>query len=197
MKDPYQVLGVSPTADDDEIKRAYRELARKYHPDNFAADNPLADLATEKMKEINEAYNEIRNMRSGKSSSGSSAFTDIRVMINNGRFADAETELEKTPAHLRNAEWHYLRSVVYMRRGWTNDAMNELNIACQMDPNNQEYAQAREMFRSRAAGYGGDYRQTRGGQTSAGGCTACDVCQGLLIADCCCECMGGDLIRCC
>ncbi len=197
MKDPYKILGVSPDADDEEIKHAYRELARKYHPDNFSADNPLADLATEKMKEINEAYNEIRNLRAGKGGS-SSSFSDIRTMINRGRYADADTELEKVPAHLRSAEWHYLKSVVYMRRGWTNDAMNELNRACEMDPNNMEYRQARDMFQSRAAGYGGDYRGGPNGPTSArGGCSTCDMCSGLLAADCCCECLGGDLISCC
>ena len=69
-KDPYQVLGVSRDASDEEIKRAYRELARKYHPDNYTKDNPLADLATEKMKEINEAYDTIRDMlwKMGKTS---------------------------------------------------------------------------------------------------------------------------------
>ncbi|MCD8332320.1 MAG: DnaJ domain-containing protein, partial [Oscillospiraceae bacterium] len=64
MSDPYQVLGVKSDASDEEIKRAYRELARKYHPDNYQ-NNPLADLAEEKMKDINEAYDAIINQRSG------------------------------------------------------------------------------------------------------------------------------------
>ena len=63
MNDPYQTLGVSENASDEEIKKAYRDLARKYHPDNYH-DNPLADLAQEKMKEINAAYEEINRRRS-------------------------------------------------------------------------------------------------------------------------------------
>ena len=62
MRDPYQVLGVPSTATDEEVKKAYRNLAKKYHPDNYH-DDPLADLAQEKMKEINEAY-ELLNARS-------------------------------------------------------------------------------------------------------------------------------------
>ena len=65
MNDPYSVLGVSPDASDEEIKRAYRELARKYHPDNYQ-NNPLADLAEEKMKAINEAYDANTKRRSGR-----------------------------------------------------------------------------------------------------------------------------------
>lgn len=64
MNDPYSVLGITPDASDDEVKRAYRALARKYHPDNYQ-DNPLADLAEAKMKEINEAYESITKMRAG------------------------------------------------------------------------------------------------------------------------------------
>ena len=64
MRDPYSVLGVDQNASDEEIKKAYRELARKYHPDNYQ-NNPLADLAEEKMKEINEAYDAITKSRAG------------------------------------------------------------------------------------------------------------------------------------
>ena len=67
MRDPYSVLGISQNASDDEVKKAYRELARKYHPDNYH-DNPLADLAQEKMKEINAAYDAIQREQREKKS---------------------------------------------------------------------------------------------------------------------------------
>ena len=66
ITDPYKVLGISPDASDDEVKRAYRELSRKYHPDANSG-NPLADLAEEKFKEVQTAYSQIMDMRSGKS----------------------------------------------------------------------------------------------------------------------------------
>ena len=75
MNNPYRILGVSPNATDDEIKQAYRELARKYHPDKYR-DSDLADLAEEKMKEINAAYEEIRKQRSsGKQGAGTAGFS--------------------------------------------------------------------------------------------------------------------------
>ena len=68
MKDPYKVLGVAREATDEEIKKAYRELARKYHPDNYV-NNPLADLVEEKMKEVNEAYDQIQKERAAPGAS--------------------------------------------------------------------------------------------------------------------------------
>ena len=59
---PYEVLGVSENADEETIKKAYKELVKKYHPDRYI-NNPLADLAAEKMKEINKAYDMITNKR--------------------------------------------------------------------------------------------------------------------------------------
>ena len=73
MNDPYQTLGISEGASDEEVKKAYRELARKYHPDNYH-DNPLADLAQEKMKEVNAAYEEINRRRGGGGSTGGSGY---------------------------------------------------------------------------------------------------------------------------
>jgi DnaJ-class molecular chaperone len=88
MTNPYTVLGVDRTATDDEIKKAYRELAKKYHPDNYA-DSPLADLAEEKMKEINEAYDAIQRERAESARSGRytySEFAEIRSYIEKGDF---------------------------------------------------------------------------------------------------------------
>ena len=201
MTDPYKVLGISPNATDIEVKNAYRALARKYHPDNYDSSNPLAELASEKMKEINEAYEQIMQSRrtsSGRTSGAGGAtatYAEIRQMINARRIRDAEMALSRIPSAERVADWHYLESLVLMQRGFVNDAMRELEIACQMEPNNQEYQKAKEMFNQASAGYGRNYY---GGTTyQSGGCSTCDMCQGLICADCCCECLGGDLISCC
>ena len=197
MKSPYEILGVSQNATDEEIKKAYHALARKYHPDNFSSNPDMAELAEEKMKEINEAYDEIKRLREG-SSSGSTTYTAIRQLINMGRFADAEMELEKIPNNLRTADWHYLKSILLMRRGWTADAMRELGIACSMDPNNPEYQRAKEEFDRRTNTYSAGYAGSRGSyQQKNDAERTADCCTQLICLDCCCECMGGDLISCC
>ena len=197
MKDPYEVLGVRPDASDDEVKDAYRQLARKYHPDNYG-DNPLSDLAKEKMQEINEAYDTIiRTRRAGGKAGGGQAngtqYTDIRNLIRSGRVVDAETLLDGIPAPSRDAEWYFLKGSVLYKKGWLDEAFNHFATATRMDPTNQEYRTAyQQLERQRQTGA---YRPV--GVAPVGGCSGCDVCQGLICADCCCECMGGDLIRCC
>ena len=199
MTDPYKVLGVAHDATDIEVKNAYRALARKYHPDAYASNPDMAELATEKMKEVNEAYDTImRERKEGGNGGGAknTSYAEIRTMVNARRMREAETALSRIPLAERTADWHFLESLVLMHRGYVNDAMRELETACQMEPDNMEYQQAKQMFNQSAAGYGRTYY---GGQNAynQGGCSTCDICQGLICADCCCECMGGDLISCC
>ena len=201
MRDPYEVLGISPNATDDEVKTAYRNLARKYHPDNYT-NNPLSDLAQEKMQEINEAYDAIVRMRKEGTghqnggyrapNGGPSRYGDVRNMIMQNRVMDAEMLLDGVPAYARDAEWFFLKGSVLHKKGWLEEAYNHFATACRMDPNNFEYRQA--FNRANAGRQTGSYHT---GPAGGAGCTGCDVCQTLICLDCCCECMGSDLIACC
>ncbi|MBQ3556336.1 MAG: DnaJ domain-containing protein [Oscillospiraceae bacterium] len=163
MNDPYSVLGVSPNASDEEVKRAYRELARKYHPDNYQ-NNPLADLAEEKMKAVNEAYDAIQKQRQGGggtygsqsasySSSGTKdpAFARIRSAVSAGDLQLADRLLSEISDH--GAEWHFLSGAVAYRRGWLDEARQHYQIACQLDPGNMEYRQALAMMNNAGGGF--------------------------------------------
>lgn len=197
MNDPYTTLGVSRDASDADIKKAYRELARKYHPDNYA-DNPLADLAQEKMKEINEAYDAITKMRasgggytgtsskSGSSSSNysgsSTMYANIRSAINAGNIAEAEQLLNA--AQVRNAEWNFLMGSVYYKRGWFDEARRYFSVAASMEPGNSEYQQALGYVN----GGGYPYSRTGYGSPAAMGPDMCDMCTAMMCMNMLCRC---------
>lgn len=201
MKDPYEVLGVSRNATPEEIKKAYRTLAKKYHPDNYV-NNPLADLAAEKFKEINEAYEQLTHgggQAYGQSASGSTTgsasgggagnFAQIRNLIQMNRIDEADRALDALAN--RTAEWFFLKGTVFMRRGWFEQGLNFIRQAVSMEPHNMEYRSALNQYMNQGRGY------RTVGTNMTGGMSACDCCQSLICADCCCECMGGDLIPCC
>lgn len=200
MKNPYSVLGVPKNATDEEIKNAYRELARKYHPDNYT-DNPLSDLASEKMKEINDAYDAIVNERKGNTNknngsynySSASSFPEVRNLINQGRLEEAQEVLDGVAPNMRDAEWYFLNGTVLYRRGWFDSAFTSFATACRMNPNNPEYQNAYRNAQRQSQNQYNPYRS----YGTAASCSSCDCCTNLLCADCCCECMGGDLIPCC
>ena len=132
MRNPYEILGLDSTASMDDVKRAYRDLARQYNDDY------------QKMDEINAAYDTIimnfgnNSRKNAYSDSGSqyaynsdpsqgiSEFGDIRAKLNNGRIDDAEMLLDGIPYQKRNAEWHYLQSVVFYKKNWLNESKKQL-----------------------------------------------------------------------
>lgn len=193
MRDPYEVLGVSQNATDEEVKKAYRALARKYHPDNYQ-DNPLADLAEEKMKEINEAYDLITKTRSGGSSSyggyntgsayqsqsyssGSSDFAQVRQHISHGNLDFAEQILQGTS--VKNGEWYFLMGSIAYRRGWLDEARQNYQIACRMEPQNMEYRQALNMMQN--GGYAYNTNDMSGSH-----CDGTDCCTTMMCLNCLC-----------
>ena len=196
MTDPYKVLGVSPSATDDEIKKAYRALAKKYHPDSYV-NTPFAEMANEKMKEINEAYEKIQKDRSSGGSSYSSSgstgaysesdiYTRVRILISQGRYSEADILLSRKNSP-NDPEWNYLTGIIYYHKGWLMEARERLEKACELSPGNSEYREALGMLstRSDSSPYNTPQMTT--------GCSGCDICMGLMCADMCCGrgCGGG------
>lgn len=209
MGNPYEILGIKENASDEEVKRAYRELVKKYHPDQYR-DNPLAELAQSKLAEINEAYDAIMKARkSGSSRSGAgsgsggfagfrsrssganSGFQEIRNLINQGLLDEADSRLDEVSE--RPAEWHFLKGVIYSRKGWYDQAYIHLKMAVELEPMNFEYRSAFNNLNVR----NNNYRTASFNRGYMREQDMCDFCQCLICSDCCCECMGGDLISCC
>lgn len=191
---PYEYLGLNRNATEQQVMDAYRSIAA-----SIQNSTGTDEEKTNRMNELNEAYdfvlNEIRGTGTYYNNSNSynqstSQFFDVRQRINNGRIDDAETILDGIPNNMRSAEWHYLKGMIHQRRGWLNEAYRCYQTACRMEPSNSEYAAA---FNSMNTNANGGYRTSR----HSSDCDTCDICQGLICADCCCECMGGDLIPCC
>jgi molecular chaperone DnaJ len=215
-KNPYVVLGLKPGASEDEIKAAYRELVKKYHPDRYQ-DNPLNDLAEEKMREINEAYETLtagakgpRNRgggtqygpgssrgyaggaysASGPGGSGSYSGDDAAEFREIRKSID-RGDLKDAESRLhrvgtRNAEWHYLFGVANIRRGWMNEGLNGLQTAVSMDPQNYEYRNTLNSVMSQTGNYRTNAYQQGYNDSNR---MMCQALQCYCCADACCDCI--------
>ncbi len=218
--DPYVTLGVSRTASQEEIDRAFKTLMEKYSTDNYAG-GPMESLAEKKRKELEEAYDSIikmRNEEKQRNASQQNAYNAYNghggvAGQNAGGTAGGYTKRPTSPEYdyirrcidsgntieaqrllqavtKRDAEWYYLSGCLALRNGMYNDAYNFFRTASNKEPQNDEYRAAYMRMEQQAGGY-----RNYGGNMQQQDC--CNCCSNLLIADCCCVCMGGDLIPCC
>ena len=210
VKNPYSVLGVDPSATDEEIKKAYHDLVRKYHPDRYK-DSDLASVANEKMTEINAAYDEIQKMRaegvrsgttdfgygggaagqrSGADALHAEAYDAVRKYINSGDVTSAQAVLAAIPEEDRGAEWNFLYGCVLVRLGRYMEAGSRFDSACRADPYNREYANARDQLRMHTYNSAGqsEYSGGRVYDCNPGcgdGCLT-SLCRACCILRCCC-----------
>ena len=203
MRNPFEVLGISEGSTDDQIKEAYRNLARGYQAESHIGGS-LPETARERMRELDEAYDSIMFIRrgdGGNNSTSQSKYPDIRLKISENRTDDAETLLDGVLPDARDAEWHFLKATIMDRRGWFDEAERHFAKACEMEPGNNEFAAAyNNILRNRSGGYrtpfGGSVKNMDSCSFSIGKngkkCGPCEICSGLMCLDCICRGM-----RCC
>lgn len=190
MENPYEVLGIKEGASQEEIKAAYKQMVKKYHPDRYQ-NNPLADLAEEKLREVNEAYDYLtKNNGSYSSSSGGYSygggsgsapeFQQIRRDLDANNLAAAEQALRRI--NVKNAEWVFLNGMLSYKKGWYDDAVANIQQACSMEPNNMEYKRTLNTLMNA----GGGYRQQAMGRGygANGDDMLCSACQCYICGDC-------------
>lgn len=227
MTNPYSVLGVGRGATDEAIKAAYLDLVEKYSPVNYSGNPlaDLADKKLQEINDAYdrimaerrvgtrsdsgawESYDGSPLGGSGGTqtesyhSAGSSSpeLQRARSYINSSNYAAAEQILLNVQAAQRNAEWNYLMGRVMQSKGWLDQASKYYAEAARLDPQNPDYRSAAESMNARR----NESYQSRSQNTNyntggnVAGCSPCNICSSLICADCCCECMGSDLIRCC
>ena len=153
----YEILGIGENASDEEIKERYRELKQKYNEERWL-EGEAGTHAARMLEKVDAAYEEIMRERreARRNTDGKNAFDEVTELIKKGDISGAQAKLDSF--NERNAEWHYLQSVVFYKKNWINESKKQLEIAMQMDSTNEKYRSDYEKLRARA-----EYRDQTGG----------------------------------
>ena len=211
QKDPYLTLGIERGASQEEVEKAYKTLRAKYSDLKFE-EGEVGANAAKMLGKLDMAYEDclmdIKDRENVKNYG--SSYGEIDSLIKEKKYEEAQTLLDK--CEVRDAEWHYMEAQIFYKRQWHSEAKAQLEIACDLDPSNEKYKSTldrleRVMNRPKDAEFNSErgQRQSRAGYANPnssdfadnGTDACCNACSTLLCADCCCECMGGDLIPCC
>lgn len=196
MQEYYKILGLTEDATDAEIEARYKELKEKYSRERFY-EGEIGNEAASKLGKVEEAYEEIKEYRNSakEKNSGLPEFSEIEKLIKDGKINEAQDKLDLFSD--RGAEWHYLQSVVFYKKNWTNESKKQLEIAIQMDPDNAKYKDEYEKLKNKMAYtekqfHSGNASASEGdrqmGGTDASGCVSCCayyICTDMLCHCCC------------
>lgn len=208
FKNPFVILGVDENATQAEVQEAYERLKNEYRQE-IHVEGDGGKRAAKKLSELEDAYREVmERLSSGAEVKG--IYEHVVALLKAKKIDEAQAALDKISE--RDADWHYYQSAVYHAKGWYYEAKAQLDMAINMDPQNEKYKETMERMKQHDAS---SYGETSGGAASGANAgragydtyeemgrsrprvDGSDCCMSLLCADCCCECMGGDLIRCC
>lgn len=141
MSENYKILGLNESATNEEIEARYQELKAKYSRDRFL-EGEEGNLAAKNLTKLDVAYNEIMQDRKYKTSEENYNLSSVDAFIKEGKYDKAQDALDNISD--RNAEWHYLQSVLFYKKNWTNESKKQLEIALNMEPNNAKYRDSYE-----------------------------------------------------
>ncbi len=216
--DPFVILGIQKGASQSEILEAYKKKREYYQAHVFDEGDAGADAAR-MLEVLDTAYQDAMSYthENATVAGDGEQFDAVRQAITSKDFAKAQSLLDDM--YYRGGEWHYYQAIIFYEKNWLNESKKQLELAIDIDPENEKYKRALENMKKKINGEGAfkqapqDGQQTqnftsRSGyatdrsytQQSAAGSAAdgcCTACQCAICADCCCECLGGDLIRCC
>lgn len=165
MQKYYKILNVDPNCTDEQLEIAYNTLKNKYKEERFL-EGDLGNKAAKNLTELENAYAEIINERKSQKADGEKKvedFSNVEALIRQGDIAGAQQLLDNVTD--RSAEWHYLQSVIFYKKNWSNESKKQLEIAMNMDPKNNKYANAYVKLKEKMAYNDSQFRSSNATNT--------------------------------